>query len=150
MCRGRYQTSGTVTDAGADIEVALHAFPICVAVDVAVAGDVTTTAIETAGSSGVAGAKLAIGLTESGVSPSRVRRVRARIIRALVSRTYFSNNARSCGMMFFATLAKCRSHEATRSSRNPFSAGVSRCAAFTECLSCFAGAWGFCCTVLTQ
>ena len=34
--------------------------------------------------------------------------------------------------MLFAILAKCRSHEATRFSKNPSSAGVNRFAAFTE------------------
>ena len=34
--------------------------------------------------------------------------------------------------MFFATFVKCRSHEAIRLSKNVCSAGVNRCASFTE------------------
>ena len=94
------------TDPPANIEVALHAFPLCVAIDVSGAGDAITTAIDTAGTSGVARTNRAIAGSVSGESRSDVRRLSARIIRSLVSRTYCSNNALDCGVMFFSTGAK--------------------------------------------
>ena len=67
----------TTIDAVADIEVALLASPIRIESDVAVA----------TGKSGVGGANLFIARRVSGVRPSRLRCVSARIIRTLVSRT---------------------------------------------------------------
>ena len=71
----------TTIDAGADIEVASLASPIRIESDVAVADSITT------GKSGVGVANLVIAHRVSGVRPSRVRCVSARIIRTLVSRT---------------------------------------------------------------
>ena len=71
----------TTIDAGADIEVASLASPIRIESDVAVADSIT------AGKPGVGGANLVIARRVSGVTPSRLRRVSARIIAALVSGT---------------------------------------------------------------